>query len=529
MSVKTKHPDYARMLDKWERCRHVTEGEDSVHKHGERYLPKLHDQTPSEYSAYVMRATFYNATWRTIAGLVGMVFRKPPVVTVPKEVEPMLEDVTMSGVPFHMFAQEVLEEALKLGRLGVLVDYPQVELAGKTLKDAQTLNLRPTMCMYRAENVINWRMDRVNNVWQLVQVVLQETEMVQVDEFEYKPEFRYRVLDLDGGSKYRVRMYEVREQAPVASGQSAAPAQDVLLSTAYPLLNNKNLDFIPFTFLSADDNSQDIDEPPLIDLVNLNLSHYRTMADLEHGAHFTGLPTAWIAGFKPENPNEKLYIGSATAWTFPDPQAKAEYLEFKGEGLKALSSLAEAKEKQMAVLGARMLEQQKRASEAFDSIQAHRKGEESMLAAAAQSVGLGLERVLKWFTDWAGADSKGENVECQLSREFYPQAMTDKMLTALVAAWQSNAISYETLFDNLQAGDVIDADKTVEDEQTLMKNEAPKLSGQTVDPVTGLPSPVKPLNAPRAKTPAAPGSPRGSQPKKNLAAPKGVTRTASQQ
>jgi hypothetical protein len=92
------------------------------------------------------------------------------------------------------------------------------------------------------------------------------------------------VLDLDGG-RYRVCVF-----ADGAHGKDG----DVLLSEVYPLMNGKPLDFIPFTFLSTDDNTAEVDEPPLIDLVNVNLSHYRTCADLEHGAHFTGLPTPYI-------------------------------------------------------------------------------------------------------------------------------------------------------------------------------------------------------------------------------------------
>jgi hypothetical protein len=47
------------------------------------YLPALKDQTPDDYKAYIMRADYFNATARTLDGLVGMVFRKEPTVTIP--------------------------------------------------------------------------------------------------------------------------------------------------------------------------------------------------------------------------------------------------------------------------------------------------------------------------------------------------------------------------------------------------------------------------------------------------------------
>jgi hypothetical protein len=76
-------------------------------------------------------------------------------------------------------------------------------------------------------------------------------------------------------------------------------------------------------------------DPPILDLVNLNLAHYLINADYQHGCHFTGLPTPVVSGYEAKE-NEKLYIGSAVAWVFPNPEAKATYLEFTGQGLGAL-------------------------------------------------------------------------------------------------------------------------------------------------------------------------------------------------
>jgi hypothetical protein len=462
MPVNNQHDDYKRMVAKWERCRDVADGQDAVHAAGEKYLPKLKDQLDADYRAYVGRATFYNATWRTIAGLNGMLFRKPPAVEVPDAVRPLLDDVTMSGVPLQMLAEEVCEEALKCGRLGVLVDYPQADAARLTLADARRLNLRPMMQLYRAESIINWKEERVDNVCVLTQVVLKERAAEATDEFTTKQVDRYRVLDLAEGRHYRVRVFEMRGD------------QQVLLSEVVPLLGARPLAYIPFTFLSSDDNTAEVDEPPLIDLVNVNLSHYRSTADLEHGAHFTGLPTPWISGHRLDSPSDKLYIGSTAAWVFPNENARAEYLEFKGEGLRALQALVDSKEKQMAVLGARMLEPQKRGVEAADTVSIHRKGEESMLSMAAQSISLGMTRALRWFAGWAGADAAKAKFE--LNRDFYPAPMTDKMLTALVSAWQQGAFSDQVLFENLQAGEVIAQDDTLEIEQARIGSAGPRLA-----------------------------------------------------
>ena len=467
MAVEKPNTEYTMMAERWKRCRDTASGQDAVHNAGAIYLPALKDQPLPDYQAYVKRTPFFNATYRTISGLVGMLFRKPPAVEVPAAIQEYMDDVTMSGIPLHVLAQQVAYECLDVGRVGLLVDYPQSAEQPVTVAQAQSQGLRPTIQVYKAETIINWRSARVNNATTLVLVVLKESETILKDEFTETSEDRWRVLDLSGGG-YRARVFR-REKD-----------QDVLLSETFPQMNGKPLPNIPFVFIGVDDLKPEVDEPPLIDLVNLNLSHYRTTADLEHGAHFTGLPTPVVSGYTPLTEGEKLYIGSSAAWVFPAADAKASYLEFTGQGLGALESILNRKEQQMAILGARMLEPQRRAVESADAASIHRKGEESTLSAIAQTISIGITRALTWFSEWAGA---GDKVEFDLNRDFYPAPMDAGALTALVSAWQSGAISRQVLFDNLQKGEVIDIHTTIEDEEARIGDAAPALpTQQTQEP-----------------------------------------------
>lgn len=470
MACNNEHTDYTRMRDRWLRCRDVFAGQDAVHDAAERYLPKLKDQEPHEYEAYKKRTTFYNATYRTISGLVGMVFRQAPKIDVAPAIVEFLKDVTMSGIPLQVLAQKVTTDALNVGRVGLLVDCPELRPGeGRqyaTRLDEIQQNIRPTIQMYPAESIINWRVTRVNNAMVLSLVVLKEQRAAadQTDEFKEKCEDVYRVLDLHEGN-YRVRIMRPK------TGQGGT-IQDETLEEFYPLMQGQPLDFIPFVFIGTDDLTPEVDDPPFIDLVNLNLSHYLNTADYEHGAHFTGLPTPVVCGAKLE-PGEKLYIGSTKAWVFPNPEAHADYLEFTGAGLQALKELIEHKEQQMAIVGARMLEPMRRQVETAETAGTHRKGEESLLSQIAQTVSMGIERALKWFSAWAGAD-----YECvfELNRDFFPAPMQPAQLTALVSAWQMGAISEQTLFDNLKQGQIISEEKTLEEEQAQIAESAARIA-----------------------------------------------------
>src|SRR5206468_661127 len=135
--------------------------------------------------------------------------------------------------------------------------------------------------------------------------------------------------------------------------------------------------FIPFTFVGATSLSPNVDKPPLLDLVEVNLSHYRSSADLEHGRHYTALPTPWVSGMRPDS---NLRIGAGVAWVLEDPTAKAGMLEFTGQGLQALEKALESKEKQMAVLGARLLEMQPRLQETAEAVRLRHNGDAATLS-----------------------------------------------------------------------------------------------------------------------------------------------------
>jgi hypothetical protein len=451
MPVNTKHADYSKNKPLWENCEHATQGQSEIHAHGVQYLPRLSGQNDDEYKAYVKRALFYNATARTVDGLTGMLFLKPPKVEYPAAMQGIIDDVTMTGLSLHQFAETVADDIMVFGRCGVLVDYPPITNAS-TMAEMVQLGARPYATKYDAESIINWKTKRVNNVQMLSMIVLKESAQIAKDEFESESVTRYRVLDLD--VMYRQRVYEEDKQ-----GKITQIGDDI-----FPLMNGNTMSFIPFEFIGVCDNSPCVDKPPLLDLVDVNLSHYRTSADLEHGRHFTGLPTPVVCGVQLES-GQSLSIGSAKAWVFPDPQASATFLEFTGQGLGELREAMREKESMMATLGARMLAPESKGIESAQTASIHRAGENSVLASISQSISISLTHILEWLRDWSNITG---DVLVELNRDFVPPTMTAQDLTALVTAWQSGAISHSTLFDNLKQNDIIAADKTFEDEQELI-------------------------------------------------------------
>ena len=434
-NINKRHPDSEEMLAIWEKCEDVREGQTAVHEAGNVYLPVLSGQSNAEYQAYKRRAVFYGAMSRTVDAFTGMIMRVPPIVDNPS---PYLDDVTGHDCSLAEFAGEVLEEVLVTGFGGILVEHSPLAQA-VTLAQAQALGARPYLALFDADSVINWRLDGKR----ITQLILEEEEYIATSEFEGEEQCFYRVLDLDEMGNYRQRKFIEKDKYFVQVGDDI-----------YPQMNGKPLKEIPFYFLG------DADELPLlIDLVDLNVSHYMMEADLANGRHFTGIPQPWLAGVQLPD-GVTLSVGGTNAWVFPDPQANAQYLEFTGQGLLSLEKGIEKKEAQMASLGARMLSDTV-VSETATGAGIRSSGEFSILAQLSDRVSKVLSRACSFMHMWAGL----QDVSVRLNTDYLPARLTPQEIQSLIGAWQAGGISSNVLFDNLKQGEIINSNITFEEEQ----------------------------------------------------------------
>ena len=461
MPVNTPRPEYEHSLSRWQRCRDCFEGSDAVKSKGVSYLPSV----ASDYSSYIARAEFYNATARTVMGLLGSVFRTDPTVQFPSAIESDLDDVTLTAKPLTAFSLAAFQELLVIGRFGVQVEMTDSPPPGQS-------TTRPYWVGRRAEDILSWRTVVVGGQERLSLVVLSET----VEETDPKDPWvpllvpQVRVLELvDADTErpfYQLRKFQPKRQEIDVSAVGGDVWEEID-EPFIPLRKGEPLDYIPFQFFGPSSLTPSIDKPPLLDLVDVNLSHYRTSADHEHGAHLTSLPTPWVAGIDIEG---NLPIGSGTAWVLPEPNAKAGMLEYTGDGLGSLERLAETKENRMAALGARMIEQSKKAAETAEALRIKSSSDFSVLSMMAATFDLGMEQVLRWHAWWSGVDDVSEQVSYQVNKDFFDTRLDPKEAQSLVQAWQSGAISHDTLFWNLQQGEWVESGRTLQEEIELINS-----------------------------------------------------------
>lgn len=468
-SVDTKHSQYLASETIWAKCRDAVADQEAVHLAGERYLPKLEKQSDKEYKAMVGRTLYYNATGRTLDGMTGLIFRRPPTTEAPEAfMEFMGRDADTLGTPLLAFFEKTVDQVMTVGRVGLLADYPPIGEV-RTLAEQQAAGARPFLRIYEAETIINWRTSRVNNQTVLSLVVLAEVHE-EVDGFGVKQTPQRRVLKLEQGV-YQVEIWRNIE------GADKKVEWQMVDGPMAPMQGGKSMGYIPFLICGPLGVEANVAKPPMLDLVNVNLSHYRTTADYEHGLHFTGLPTPIVTGHQ-FGENEEFALGSTVVKAFGNPEAKAFFLEFQGGGLVQLSKRLEEKEAMMAALGARMLAAEKRQAETAETAAIHRSGENSVLASLANAASQALSLALTWCLAFAALDG---DAKVELNTDYLPSGMTAQELTALVAAWQGGAISHITLLDNLARGEIARQGVTAEQEIERIKLEGPAL-GSVSDP-----------------------------------------------
>jgi hypothetical protein len=502
MKVNTFHPEYVRWLPIWEKCRDVSEGEEAVKDKKTAYLPALSGHVDergwlrrdSGYMEYLADTWFYGATGRTIEGLTGLVFRRPPSPKVPDKMTEFMDDVTGSGLSFQGFCESVIEEVQKIGRVGVLV-----ENTNKIpRRSAEQTRITPFWMMYTAESIVNWTTERIGPNLQLTKVVLFEYEIVDDPDDEFSEDLvaQYRVLDLvDGGNGtryYRQRIYRQLDSKKVALEPGQIPVMNPSPTNTdselwqqfgddlFPTVDGQKMTEIPFVFFGARDTGVSIQRPPLLDLVNSNLAWYRTCANYRWGLKWAGCPTPIFVGVvrQPGHENDPLPMGSSQAIEL-QLGGSAQFMEFTGQGLSALKTALDDLESLMAVLGARMLAPEKKQVETAETAAIHRHGETSALASLVGAVETGVNRLGNWTMLWAGLSG---DFKANLNDKFIPFAMDALTINALVGAWQAGAaIALPDLHELWRESEYIGPERDFETVMSDIESETPR-TGTVVNP-----------------------------------------------
>jgi len=485
-TVESHNPEYDEILVDWQQMRDNIAGERAIKEATTTYLPPINanDTADSpEYKNYIASAEFYNATGLTRDAFSGMIFRKEPTISeaVPED---MQMNIDAEGTPISTFSEEVTDQVIDVGRVLLVGDLPDMSTAGLTVSESEALGFtNPFIKMYIAESFINWKHQIIMGVKIPVLAVVVEIKESLDDIFTHDvTEEQFRVFRITGVEQ----SFELSRQRnlSVIIDDDMLPkgiyVQELYndsgerVSQVVPIFNGKPLTELPVQVIGPDNLDFDVSKPPLLDLSNTNLAHYRKSADLNAALRMFGKSTpvfgidqSLVDDFK----KEPISFGSSVNIILPmskeGPEPFATFLEPEGN-FQALTENITTLEDRMAAQGARMLQPQKRGVESAESVRLDMIGETSIMGSIALNVSRGISIILQLLTG-------NPDASITLNTDFLAFPIDAQKITSLLSALQAGTITHKQFMHPLIRGEAVipieDAESVEVPEEELTDDE----------------------------------------------------------
>lgn len=459
MPIDTQHPEYQKHLDRWKLVRSVVDND------AKRFIRDVDTSDAARNVQYKEGAILTNFTSLTKEGLTGLVYRRAPSVELPPELEYLKVDATGDGRGLEQFSKQVLCESLVAGRSGILVDFPR-NTGGVSIRDTEDLKAR--MIMYKAENIINWDIERKGSKDVIKYVVLFEPtlEHPENDPFGWELKDKYRLLALDEEGFYYQAVYDESLE---------------LVDLVYPTdMNGQGIMEIPFCFVGAADNNAETDKAPLYDIALVNIGHYRNSADFEEAVFVVGQPTIFVSGswgieeFKEALP-QGIKFGSRAGY-FLGEGGDAKLVQANPNQLA--QEAMRSKEKQVAAIGARLIAEPG-GRETAEAARMRYSSQNSALHTVVLNVDLAILKALVYCTVYMGGNP--DSASFKLNRQFYDESADPNLIAQTIMLYQNALITKKEARDELKQRSMLDVDKSHEEFEDELESTDPFIDDEDDD------------------------------------------------
>jgi hypothetical protein len=424
-------------------------GNETVKAAGTEYLPQAPGEGGTNYAERLARSVFFNVFRQTVVGLVGLIFRKDPVLgdDVPPQIVEDWENIDLAGTHADVFLKELETDAIAAGHAAILVDFPVVP-EGSTA--AAEVGLRPYWVPIRKEQILSWRTGNLNGVTVLTQAVIQLDGWADVGEFGEALHTEYLVINRDPETDGPItwRTLVVGEDKSVHESGSGSYKNQIEIPLAEVVTSGRVSMFVS--------------QPPLIDLAFLNIAHYQMWSDYATGVHMTNVPVWVMTGVdgKDDDGNDvEVVIGTNTSFLIPDPAGGAGWEAHDGQALGSTKTALDDLKSDMGALGLAMLSPQKRAAETAEAKRLDKSTSDSTLGATARGLQDAVEVALGFHAKYLGLPNGGGSV--QINRDF-EGLMMDAPVMQAYAALRRVGFPGRLVLKSLQAGGRIPEDEDLE-------------------------------------------------------------------
>lgn len=449
------HKDYDEYLPIWTKINDICDG-----KNLKTYLVKLNpldlsDENVARNQQYYERAVFYAIASYTCRGMLGMLFRKDPNLSIDKGLEYIKENIDGKGLSIYQQSQEVSKDLIKLGRCGLWVDFPETD--GNTSKqDIEDLKVFATVKKFDADQILYWETETFGAKIYLSKILIAYVETYEDEDADIRLE-----LAIED------RTYVVKKWRKTTSS-----SQWELLRDSIPKDSSGNVwKNIPFIFVGSETNTFVIDQPPSLDIVRINIGHWNNSASYEDSVWFAGQVQPWMSGISEEYlkmmKDNNMYVGSGRLLGVPSGE---QFGYAQSQPNQATREAMRDKIEMMIGLGAMFLQPGSAVKTATQS-EGEKEIRHSILSLIAANTSEAYQQALIWVSKYMGTNEN--DIEYSVNQEFVKPSATSADLREIVASLLQGVIPFSDYVSWCQKYGYIEESKTTEEVEEELGWEGP--------------------------------------------------------
>lgn len=449
--------DVISMMPDWGVMAAVTRGTNYIRDLSETYLPQEPREDQDAYNTRVDRSVLSPYTSRLIETAAGAILRKPIHIEGDQYWLDLAQNIDGLGSSINEYARRALVSSLTYGHSAILVDYPAATGA-LNLAEERAMGRRPYFVHVDAPQIWGWRKEGGTN--RLLQVRIHDYDVRPLNDFGEEQVEEMRVI-----YPGRYDLYTL--------------GQEVVEFTAS---GGYSLDEIPLVPIYSNRRGLLLSQPPLLDIANLNITHYQRQADLIHALHIAAMPTLVLEGWDDTTGNATMGVNYAIAM---QPGNKAYYVQADATSFDAQMAELESLASQMSTLGVTKLFGQKFVAESAEAKRIDQAQSNSVLSIISQELESALNQAFAFAAQYVGM----EPPEITIDRDFDYYRLIGQDVAVLAQLADTGKISNAMLLEILRRGEILPDNISIEDELEAAEDEEESDSEDAVIEAAEQPEP----------------------------------------
>jgi len=454
--VDTPCSAYNTMAVNWCLIDDLNSGTSAMQANCLTYLPKFPKEEDGNYNIRVANSTLFGGYADTVKSISSKPFSKPVTIQgeLPEPLNNIEDDTNGQKMSLQQLAKDLLTDFVNRGVSHILVDYPLTlseEGTTPNLKQERENGYKPSLIRISPDQLIGWRVEKdFTGRPELTQIRIKETQTEPDGEWGEKSVEYVRVI-----GKYNWQLYHKIEDEYFILEEGVNSLGKVPLITAYANQTG---------FMTA--------EPPLKELAEVNLTHYRSDSDQRNILHIARTITLFLRGFSDDDA-AKIALGPNQLISTSNPESDAKFVEHTGAAIDAGSKDVEKLEERMMILGLqpflRKMGNQTATGQSIDESRAN-----SDIQAWVMSLEDMLYKAYKLSGEWINTELP-EDFKVDIFNDFALWVRAAEDIGNLIKVKQAGEISRTTFLREVKRRGLLSETVDINEEIERIESEGPAL------------------------------------------------------